>query len=358
MECAVIRGGRGRRERLARPGPAPWSCCRRIRPNRSRSPSQSSRPSLTTTPSIPRWTRSCSRRRTTSSNSTLARRPCSPGPVSGQSVRHGGGSSGPGAHFGDPLACACGGPVRTGWGCGGVRWRDRHGADSRPRGGADHRNVMGCRCRRWRPRAPSATRSERPPRARGPASSAGRTPRHACLRPQVVPPIDATVRRAGGGGASPVEPAGRRRDEPVWPSTLGGPRHSPALRQHPPLALPHHPPPALPEHLLPTRAAGRRDACPLSARPRSQKGSARPAPGSARAGTDPGSRPTRRAAARSRAARRGSDPHGARANLAAGARRCSRPVRPFRLPRFLGRRYPTLADPPPPRFADDVLLGR
>ena len=274
----------------------------------------------------------------------MARRRCSLGPASRQSVRGGGGSSGLGAHCDVPLAGARDRPVRTGWGCGGVRWRDRLGADFRPRGGADHRNVMGCWRRRWRPRAPSEQRSALLPRARGPASCAGRTPRHARLRPQGAPPSDAIGRRAAGRGESPVGPAGRRRDEPVWSSTLGRSRHSRAARRSPP----------------PERGAGRRDACPLSARPRSRKGWVRPAPASAGPGTDPRSRPTRprRAAVPSRAGRRGSDPHEARANLAAGARRCSRLMCPLCLPRFLGRRYPTLADPPTPRFADDVLLGR
>jgi hypothetical protein len=346
LECAVIRGARGRKERLAQPGPAPWSRSRRIRPNRSRSrsrtPRLSSRPSLTRTPSIPRSIRSCSRRQTTRSNSAMARRRCSLGPASRQSVRRGGGSSGLGARFGVPPAGARDRPVRTGWGCGGDRWRDRPGADSRPRGGVDHRNVMGCWRRRWRPRAPSAQRSARPPQAGGPASCGGRTPRHARLRPRGFPPSDATGRPAGGRAVLPVDPAGRRPDEPVSSSTLGRSRHSRAVRRRSP----------------PEAGAERRDACPLSARPRSQQGWVRPAPESAGRGTGLRSRPTRRAAGPSRAGRRGSDPHVARASLAAGARRCSRPMCPLRLPRFPGRRYPTLADPPPPRFADHVLLGR
>ena len=296
-----------------------------------RRPSLNSCQNWMTTRSMTRSSRSSLRRRTTRSNSATTTQPCSPGPVSLQTAACGAGRSGPAARFGAPRVGACDGLTRTGSGCGGGRWPDRRGADSRPPGGVARRYAMGCFPRRQRqPPAPSARPPTRHRRAAVAAFRAGQTPRHVRRGQQVVRPTDATARRAAGCGCwLPVGLADQRQDAAVWGSHPSGTRLRPSL----PRSWPRSPAVA--------RVAERRDACPPSARPRSQTDSAPLASGPAHPETDSTSRLARPRAALPRAGRvhagllrprllravrTGSDPHGVRANRAGVARHCSRSV--------------------------------
>ncbi len=291
--------------------------------------------------SRPRW-----RRRTTRSNSGTARRPCSPGPVSAQTVRRDAGSSRFCVPFGALHArAACDAPMRTGSGCGGARWPDRRGADSPRRGSAEHRCATWCHRRRRRPRARSARPPGLPPRAAVPV--------FACR-------TEATARAPPVAGFSAQRrhcaPRGRRRRRTAVRSSPAGARMS---RRHHRLS-------AGPELRRGVRGVRRRlrslhDVMHVRRvlAPEVGRTRRRPAPEATLLGKDSASESNQPRVAPSRAARRGSDPHGVRASPAAGARRCSRPVCPFRLPQFLGCRYPTPSQTLRLRdSADVVLLGR